>query len=89
MVVGAANVEEEKPKVVLRSYDEARAYVGQVLALTIPPDYKAPDYIHSNMTKDEKYHIFGQRYPQFYGLGSTDLLDSIIAYPELYENHDY
>lgn len=81
---GGANAEEE-PKIILRSYDEARAYVGQVLELPIPPDYKAPDYIYSNMTKDQKYEIFGKRYPEFYGLGSTDLLDSVIAYPKLYE----
>ncbi|KAA3635805.1 MAG: hypothetical protein DWQ02_09300 [Bacteroidetes bacterium] len=82
---GSANAEEEEPKIILRSYDEARAYVGQVLDLPIPPDYKAPDYIYSNMTKDQKYEIFGKRYPEFYGLGSTDLLDSVIAYPKLYE----
>lgn len=77
--------EEKKPKIVLRSYDEARAYVGKVLDIPIPADYKAPDYIYSEMTKDEKYYQFGVRYPQFWGLGSTDLLDSVMAYPELYE----
>ena len=82
---GAAKVEEQKPQIILRSYDEARVYVGQVLEKTIPADYKAPDYIYSNMTKDQKYEQFGKRYPQFYGLGSTDLLDSVIAYPHLYE----
>lgn len=82
---GTAQKEPEKPKIVLRSYDEARAYLSEVLDKPIPPDYKAPDYIYSDMTKDQKYEIFGKRYPQFYGLGSTDLLDSIMVYPELYE----
>ena len=82
---GASQEKDNTPKIVLRSYDEARAYLSQVLDKPIPADYKAPDYIYSGMSKDEKYEVFGKRYPQFYGLGSTDLLDSVIAYPELYE----
>jgi hypothetical protein len=82
---GTAKVEEQKPQIVLRSYDEARAYVSQCLDKAIPADYKAPDYIYSQLSKDQKYEEFGRRYPQFYGLGSTDLLDSVIAYPHLYE----
>lgn len=68
----------------LTSHDEVRSYITELLKEPIPEDYAIPEYITSGKDQEEVYSIFAQRFPMFYGFGSTQLLDSIIANPDEY-----
>mgnify|MGYP000043754011 CR=1 FL=1 len=67
------------------NYEEVRAYLRELQNEPIPANYKEPEYIGSGITRDEVYEEFSIRYPMFYGYGSTQLLDSIVANPRMYE----
>jgi hypothetical protein len=70
---------------ILKNHQEVRAYMKAKVAEPIPAGYDIPDYITKGLTKDQVYDTFALRYPQFYGYGSTQLLDSIAKNPLLYD----
>lgn len=69
----------------LRNYDDARAHIRKLTDEQIPTDFKTPSYITSANSKEQAFEVFAERFPMFYGFGSTQLLDSIIANTAMYE----
>jgi hypothetical protein len=80
----ASSLAPAKMAPILKNHEEVSAYMKAKVAEPIPAGYDIPDYITKGLTKDQVYDTFALRYPQFYGYGSTQLLDSIAKNPLLY-----
>ena len=66
------------------NHEELKEFMRKEVDKPIPSDYEIPSYITSKLEKDSVYAVFGTRYPEFYGFGSTQLLDSAMRHPNRY-----
>ncbi len=78
----AAN--QENQTLGFKNYEEVRAFMIEEKKKPLPDTYKIPEYITSKQKMDDVYKVFAKRYPEFYGFGSTQLLDSIMSHPVRY-----
>lgn len=75
---------QQEPKIVLRTVDEAKAFISDNLKKPIPADYKIPSYITSKLPLEQVYDTLKMRYPTFYGKEGESYIQAIMADPNTY-----
>lgn len=75
---------QPEQKIVLRTVDEAKAFISNNLKQPIPEDYKIPSYITSKLPLEQVYDTLKLRYPTFYGKEGESYIQAIMADPNTY-----
>lgn len=65
--------------------DETLRYMRQIMDRKLPEDYNFPDFLVEAGSGKESARIIGERYPEFYGLGGTALINAVKKYPVKYQ----
>jgi hypothetical protein len=81
---GNEQPKEQKQKLVFRTEEEVKAFIGENLKKPIPADYKIPSYISSGLPLEQVYDTLKARYPTFYGKEGQSYIQAVMADPETY-----
>lgn len=65
--------------------DEVLRYMRQIMDRKLPEDYEFPDFLIEAGSGKESARVIGERYPEFYGLGGSALINAVSQYPIKYQ----
>ncbi len=65
--------------------DETLRYMRQIMDRKLPADYEFPDFLVDAGSGKESARVIGERYPEFYGLGGSALINAVKQYPVKYQ----
>lgn len=77
----------EELRAQLRNADreEVLRYMRQIMDRKLPEDYEFPDFLVEAGSGKESARVIGERYPEFYGLGGSALINAVKQYPVKYQ----
>jgi hypothetical protein len=82
---GQSQATEKKADIpVLKTEDDVKNFITENLQKPIPPGYKIPSYITSELPLEQVYDTLEVRYPTFYGKRGKDYLQAVMADPATY-----
>ncbi len=75
---------QQSSTLILKTQEDVQAFMTQERVKPLPGDYEIPAYISSGKKVGDVFNELKNRYPEFYGISKSQLLDAVKSNPTGY-----